>query len=401
MHRRQYLALIAAGALAGCLGGDGSDEDDSASGDDASGSNGDDSSDGDDSTSGDDESDSNGDDTDDSDGDDGSEGGTLFAQRWGTELDTNSVGGTTYSATAADGAVFVGSQAGLTALELSDGTQRWHREEVQSFTRVHADDQGVVALTREGVLVALDIASGSTRWTVDVEGTQEDVFHPTGLADTAALVSTGSGTTLYDRGSGDVIARVGDSERDIVAGSDVAVLVGPFEMVGVDPASGDQRWQTEVETTRGGALGDGTVVATSPGQLGDGASVVGVDAGSGDRLWEEPVEAVGAGFPEVDIGGGVATFRSNPVDGPDTLYVFDLENGSQRWTADLGDPVNPSRPRVTAGPVVAETDAEFVAFDRATGEELTATEAPFLTLDVVTGNGLFLTCAREVTAYEM
>jgi hypothetical protein len=387
VHRRGYLALVTAGALAGCLGGGNGDD----GNEDTSEQNniGSDSGDG----TGDSESGS---------GENGSDGGPdLLTQQWQTGLDTNRVDGTSYSAATADGAVFVGTQAGLTALESTDGTERWRREEFQTFTRVHADSRGVVALTREGQLVALDIASGSTRWTTDIEGAQSDIFHPSGLTDTAALVSTAAGTTLYDRASGDVIDQVGDRERGIVAGGEVAVLRGGFEMVRVDPASGAELWRTEVETTRGGGVGDGTVVATSPGRSGDEDSAVAVDTESGEILWETAVGALGAGFPQVDIGGDAATFRATPFDGADTLYVLDIEDGSERFTAALGDPISASPPLATSDLVVAETGEEFVAFDQTTGEERASTGAPLITLDVVADDSQFLTCARNVTAYRV
>jgi len=385
MRRRGYLALVMAGALAGCLGGGDGDEDTGNQNDsDEDSENG----------SGDGET---------GDADDGSDGDSdLLTRQWQTELDTNRVDGTNYSAATADDAVFVGSQGGLTAIERTDGTERWRREEFQSFIRVHADSQGVVALTRDNRLVALDVASGSTRWTTDVEGAQSEVIHPSGLTDAAALVSTAGGTTLYDRASGEVIDQVGNSERGIVADGEVAVLRGGFEMVRVDPTSGAELWRTEVETTRGGAVGAGTVVSTNPDRTGDESSVVAVNAESGDILWETPVSALGAGFPQVDIGGGVATFRGGPFDGPDTLYVLDLEDGSERFTAGLGEVINPSPPLATSEFVIAETgEDEFVAFDQTTGEERAATSAPFLTLDVLAGDGQFFTCARDVTAYRL
>jgi outer membrane protein assembly factor BamB len=387
MRRRGYLALVMAGALAGCLGGGGGDSGNQS----------------DTGSSSDDEPENGSSDGETGDADNGSASDPdLLTRQWQTGLETNRVDLTRYGAATADGAVFVGTQGGLTALERTDGTERWRREEFQSFTRVHADSQAVVALTREDQLVALDVASGSTRWTTDVEGAQAEVIHPSGLTDAAALVSTAAGTTLYDRGSGDVIDQVGDSERGIVADGEVAVLRGGFEMVRVDPTSGAELWRTEVETTRGGAVGAGTVVSTSPDRTGEEGSAVAVDAESGDILWETPVSALGAGFPQVDIGGGVATFRGGPFDGPDTLHVLDLENGSERFTAGLGEVINPSPPLATSEFVIAETgEEEFVAFDQTTGEERAATSAPFLTLDVLAGDGQFLTCARDVTGYRL
>ncbi len=384
MKRRRYLALVMAGALAGCLGGGDGDEDTGSGGDDGV-----------------DDSESGPSDTETDDADKGSEGDPdLFTQQWQTGLETNRVDLTSYGAAAADDAVFVGRAVSPQSSARTGPSVGVARS--SSRSRVHADSRAVVALTRAGQLVALDVASGSTRWTTDVEGAQAETIHPSGLTDAAALVSTAAGTTLYDRGSGDVIDQVGDSERGIVADGEVAVLRGGFEMVRVDPTSGAELWRTEVETTRGGAVGAGTVVSTSPDRTGEESSAVGVNAESGDILWETPVSALGAGFPQIDIGGGVATFRGGPFDGPDTLYVLNLEDGSERFTAGLGEVVNPSPPIVTSEFVVAKTgEQEFVAFDQTTGEERAATTAPFLTLDVLAGDGQCLTCARDVTAYRL
>lgn len=368
MRRRGYLALVTAGGLAGCLGG-GDDNDDR---------------------------ENNGSDDDGGDSEQG-----LLTQQWQTSLDTNAVDATRYSATTADGAVFVGSQGGVTALELADGTERWHRDEFQSFTAVHADAQGVVALTREKQLVALDTASGSTRWTTSVKGAAPEALSPSGLTDTAVLVSTSAGTTLYDRTSGEIVAQVGDSEHGIVADDEVAVLVSAFEMIRVEPDSGAELWRTDVEATRGGAVGDGTVVVTNPAPFGDEDSVVAVDTGSGDILWEVSVEPLGGGFPQVDIGGGVATLRASRPSDTGTLYALALNDGSATFTAGVSNPPASSGPLAVSDLVVVETESEFVAFDPTTGERRASTDAPFLTLSLVAEDNRFLTCARDVTAYQL
>ncbi len=410
MRRRTYIALATATVSGGCLGlgddsgeqsGDGTDD---GSGDDSGEQSGDGTDDGSGDTGGgtdsgtDDRADNE---TGDNSGTDDGRGGDrdVLVRRWEAGLDTTSVSGSTYSAATADGAVVVGSRAGLTAFDLRDGTERWHRDEWQGYTRVHADDSGVVALTRANELVAVDIGSGATSWTADVEGARADVFHPTGLTETAVLVSTPAGTTLYDRASGAVLARVGDRERSIVADGRVAVLSGPFEAVRVDPVTGERLWRTEVTTSRGGTVADGRLLA--PNNVRGEGTVVAVDTGSGDRLWESPIEGFGAGLVELRAGAGVVTLRTNRVDGTDTVHTLDAADGSELWTTPLDGTVNPSHPLVAGEFVVVATAETLGAHDATTGEVVGTAPAPVLTVETVTADGWVLACGTDVTAYEL
>jgi outer membrane protein assembly factor BamB len=396
VRRRTYIALATATVSGGCLGlGDDSG--------DARGSGDTSEQPGDDTDSGTDDRADNetGDNSGTGDGADDGRGGDrdVLVRRWEAGLDTTSVSGSTYSAATADGAVVVGSRAGLAAFDLRDGTERWHRDEWQGYTRIHADDSGVVALTRANELVAVDIGSGATSWTADVEGARADVFHPTGLTETVVLVSTPAGTTLYDRASGAVLARVGDRERSIAADGRVAVLSGPFEAVRVDPVTGERLWRTEVTTSRGGTVADGRLLA--PNNVRGEGTVVAVDTGSGDRLWESPIEGFGAGLVELHAGAGVVTLRTNRVDGTDTVHTLDAADGSELWTTPLDGTVNPSHPLVAGEFVVVETAEALGAHDATTGEVVGTAPAPVLTVETVTADGWVLACGTDVTAYEL
>lgn len=359
MERRTYLGLALAGGVAGCLGlTDGGDERDGA-------------------------------------------GEGPLTREWETTLGPMA-SMTNYGVSVADGAVFVGSDAGLTALELSDGDTRWKRESWQQFTEVHADGDGVVALTREDELVSVDPVTGDTNWEVPVVGGQgEDVFHPSGLTRDTAIVSTDAGTTFYDRVAGDVLTTRGEFEREVLTTDDAVVLNGGFDLARVATDGSNQRWEQEVRVTRGGTIADGLVVAPDSDHFDGDHSLVAVDIERGDIRWEEPAPDLPHGFPSVAVTDGIAVYMADHFDEETDLYAHDIEDGTVRWSDSLGDPLNPIDPVAGEGVVIGEDESDFVAFDATSGERIETTRAWNLAFEGIIADGYVLACGNEVTAYRL
>lgn len=391
MRRRTYLGLATVGTLAGCLGrgDDASDDDDSddagaeppvddtGNGADAAG----------DAPQGDDPDDTGSPD--------------VFTPRWSESLEAPSIGGMNYGADIAQETLFVGSEAGLIAFDITDGTRLWHRADMTAFTRVHADSRGVVALTRDMDLVALAAGTGDIRWEQAVEGIPENVIPPSAITFASALVSTDDGVWLFDRETGDTIDQVGGIEPDVVTHENVAILASGFEATRIDPTTGEEEWTADVETTRGGTIAGGTFVVTRPDTLGDEHKVSAVDINSGVVRWQEIVDPIDTVFPGVAVDQGMITFLNTDPDGA-SVRAYDLANGQSRWEQPIGEPLNVFEPpAMDDGLTIVEGDDELYAFDTETGDRLGTTPAMFLVFEGFLTDGIFLECGSTIRAYDV
>lgn len=379
MRRRTYLALAATSGFAGCLGVDDDSGDDGSDGTDGGGADG----------SPDDDGSNDG---------NGENGGVSLDRRWQEQLAIDPVN-RNYGVAIADGAVFVGHDGGLAALELEDGEQRWLREEYSEFIAVHADDTGVVTVA-DGEVFEVATDSGETRFSEPVEGSL-DMLSRAGMTDRLALVSTDEGTTVYERGTGAYVTGYETRQTDVVTGEAVTVLTAPTEAIGIDSETGEQRWRVDSRIGPGGASEGGYLVGVDPGDLGTG-TVYGHDTTDGKELWEQTVAHESTGFGDVAITDGVAVFVPDRSD-ESTLYAFEVDTGTEQWTANLDQLSNPfDPPAVDDGVVVMETADDVRAFDAETGEILATTDRPFSIRSGTAGEGVFVQWAGEnVTAYEL
>ncbi|MEO6469359.1 MAG: PQQ-binding-like beta-propeller repeat protein, partial [Acidimicrobiia bacterium] len=168
---------------------------------------------------------------------------------------------------------------------------------------------------------------------------------------------------------------IADPTALLVDGED-AFVVGPYQVTDLDPTTGTERWQTEVENaepfiaanqttvlvaatdgfealdsrsgasrwkieldsakdwgrTVGLAHVGGAEVAVVASKLG---GVVGINGVTGETIWSVHVDGEPRGRWAVDDRSGTAALES--TDGEHvTLRVFDVASGQVRWTASLG-----------------------------------------------------------------
>lgn len=222
-----------------------------------------------------------------------------------------------------DETVVLTTPAGVFALSLRDGAERWRRDHtpvpVESAVTASGEPVSPVAAggrvfcpTADGV-VALDLDDGSVAWRADdVAGAGIPATTDDGL-----VVPTTDGLTLLDA-------------RD-----------------------GSRLW-TAAADARLPAVADGTVVTTSE----QTAETVALDAATGERQWTAP--AGSRGHPVV--AGGTVYLGTG-----DGLVGRTLSDGSERWRVDRGRFLAP--PVVTPESVYAveqpgEAGAATFAFDR-------------------------------------
>lgn len=385
MRRRRYLAAVGLGALAGCL-----DSSNDTNGDEQTEN-------GDETTENGEEG--VGDETDDS-GTDESAEAELFERRWQERLDAGTLQSVEYAAAATESELVIGHSSGLTAFT-TDGRQLWDRDDPQAYRDIHADENGVVALTSSKEIIEFDSESGETVWSATVEGVPEVQIPNAALTSESALVGAGGrGLWRYDRASGEGGKLSGAPGGTVLGGDGVAVVVGAFELVGIDPVSGDQRWSRDISSSRSGALTDGTVAVVDASSR-DESALAAVDAQTGTVEFERSVDPISAIAPDLTVTGGVVGFVDGGVSGEQTLRVHNLADGTRRWEVPLGDVTSPFAPVGTDEVLVGRKGDNLAAFDIETGEQLASTPAGFLIGAALVADGAFFECWDTVTAYEL
>lgn len=237
--------------------------------------------------------------------------------------------------TVVDGVVYFGAQeSSLYALDATEGTVRWQRDQrVQVYTRPVVRDGTVVVASYDEV-AAYAAASGDHRWSVAPPG------------------EVGSVTTNVAT-AGERVFYAADNRPGTMEGTSVPRY---HDLHAVDLHDGEQAWTVElpIDTdSEGVAAADGTVYVTP----GDGR-LLAFDAASGERIWERSVVGAASGY--------------RPVVGQDTVYVqadghltaVDAADGRVRWRQDgrFHD-----EPVVGGDAVYSATRRTLVALDPATG----------------------------------
>jgi outer membrane protein assembly factor BamB/ribosomal protein S14 len=272
------------------------------------------------------------------------------AVRWQARPPTAPVNEVFYEASSpvvADDRVLVSTGAGVTALDLRDGTQVWTTDPVSPATvpPTHGYDEEIVPpvvggdtvfLAGRTELVALALADGTERWRS--ETTSPGI---PAISERSVVVTSDAGTVSLD-------PETGEERWRVAAGSTVSVPAvgegtvvcsgGPDnETVALDAATGDVQWRTDTIADSYPVVADGSVY------LGTYEGLFAHAVGDGSRQWH------------LDRGSGRSL--SAPVLTPDTLYLaerpgeagdaafaFDRTEGkpTPRWCSSVGDATVPA-----------------------------------------------------------
>lgn len=274
--------------------------------------------------------------------------------RWQTDLPTPPVADAFVDAsspTVADGTVFVTTGAGVTALDLRDGTTAWSTEISPALVSpTHGFDREVAppvvagdtvyAATDSGV-VALAAADGTERWRAATDG-------PVGIpavADGTVVVDTDAEATALDAADGTErwTVATGDGVSFPAVGDGAVVLqVQGLEnertlaTAAIDLADGTERWRTGTVAEFFPVIADGSVYLGSYEglfclALGDGSRRWRLDRGSGRSL-SSPVVTPDALY-----------LAERPGEAGDAAFAFDRTDGkpTPRWCSSVGDATVP------------------------------------------------------------
>ena len=274
----------------------------------------------------------------------------------------------------------------------------------------------------DGPLHALNVEDGSERWQIDPEIAVREgpaavaegfVYYLDVLGDLHA-VEVESGTEVWQNAD----LTWSDREAIAVASGLLAMTTEDGLLVGLDAATGKERWRVDVGSTTEAAIADGVVYVGKDGGVtaldaatgaafwhadtptGDysgpvvadavvyfyaGATLFALDAATGHRLWQTEARS----FPVVLDGVAYAHlgYATSPFDNPDGLVAFDAQTGEQIWQTDHASAALP----VVIGdylywPTSPQGDP-VVMIDRATGEVVGEVPVENPTYDGVSGAG--------------
>jgi len=254
----------------------------------------------------------------------------------------------------------------------------------------------VYMASREGLVVALELASGKRLWTFDLRKDETlstlQRVRQRFSADNARIaggIAQGYGNIYFGTENGDVVALNAETGEQMwriqvpgevlvspaVGDAFVVVKLGTGTLVGLNPDNGEQRWVFENEqpplTIRGVSEpvidSGGVIYGTSNGRVG----VLVVDRGF--QAWEETIATpkgstdlsrlVDVDAKPIVVAGNIYSIAFNGE-----LFAMDLRSGQQIWKRDYAS----FRNMAVSGTVLYLVDSvgRIYAVDRRNGTEL-------------------------------
>ncbi|MFC7072458.1 PQQ-binding-like beta-propeller repeat protein [Halovenus rubra] len=266
----------------------------------------------------------------------------------------------------------VATREAIHSLDPSDGTERWRAESGQNgrtpaVTPVLSAETAYVAWNKEGEagLSALDLSDGSEQWWLD---SINPISSPTLVEGTIYVSALESGKSLIkailavDAADGRVLWRFPTGQMSptpAVADGTVYVGGGKESIVyAIDAETGDKQWEfpTADRVHMPPTVVDETVYIAS-----DFADrLYALDATEGTETWSK----------EMNVSASVAA-TSNTVYVPvmDTIKIFDSDDGTHQWTESLSDTSIGSAP-VIAGETLLVPGDRAVCLDLTDGTHL-------------------------------
>ncbi len=238
---------------------------------------------------------------------------------------------------------------------------RWRVELGASVSAGPLLDGGVVyAASEEGIVVALDAATGDERWRNALDETPrglirtdgEQIYLRTDEGDVFALDAATGATVWRARFEGGV-------NVPVLAEGALVVATRRGDIVALDVATGDERWRTE----------SGRTLRADPALTGSSGDIVAVgdiggrlhrfDLGTGERIGEETVLGREFHGPPLQVGD-VTVVASTP-----DLVAIDSD-GAEVWRTAINE-ANRVQIVERGGVLYVDATPDLLAVDLATG----------------------------------
>ncbi|MFI6865926.1 PQQ-binding-like beta-propeller repeat protein [Nocardia sp. NPDC050406] len=266
------------------------------------------------------------------------------------------------------GTVFATAENGiLHALDTATGKTRWTAVAGANIDYGPLAVAGVVIVATELPLVAFDASTGERRWRTEDATTTGQLC---ASADGGVVYAMASGRP-YVRGVSAIDSRTGrilwmtptggaSGPLDLSAGAGIVAAVDGEALVALDAATGALRWRTEIQ----GFMAKPTVGANTVVVAGASTGLEVFDLASGAPLWTARAHLADYAAVAGDLtyaGGGywVGSYETT------TVQAFDTRTGRLRWSkGKTGAP-----PVVVNATVFTAEGRKVSALDAATGSQ--------------------------------
>lgn len=246
-----------------------------------------------------------------------------------------------------------------------------------------------------GTVTALDMESGGTRWTQDLDASgtgapavYEDMVYFTGGDDTGWALNKSDGRIKWQTGSSTSMTNVLGGPAPAISAQIAVMAFGSGEVQGLFRQGGMDRWSTSVVGKRPGrAVANISDITGSPVISGDTVYVgnhsgrlAALTLGGGERIWTAREGAIGPVWPAGDSIFAVTDLNE--------LVRLDASTGIRIWGTPLPNFVKekPKRrsevfanygPIVAGGRViVASNDGKLRSFDPTNGAMVASADIP-------------------------
>ena len=266
-----------------------------------------------------------------------------------------------------------------------------------------------------GIVSALDVATGGTRWSQDIEGTGSgaptvygDLVYFTSGDDLGWALNKSNGRVQWQTGASTSISNVLGAPAPAIS-PDIAVMAfGSGEVQGLFRQGGLDRWNTSVVGKRPGrALSNISDVTSGPVISGDTVYVgnqsgrlAALSLAGGERRWVARDGAIGPVWPAGDSVFAISDLNE--------LVRLDANTGQRIWGVPLPNFVKdkPKRqsevfahygPIIAGGRVIiASNDGKLRSFDPTNGALVGSVEIPggATTAPVVAGGTLYVVSSK-------
>jgi outer membrane protein assembly factor BamB len=269
----------------------------------------------------------------------------------------------------------------IAALDPQTGVEAWSAAAVQPGAPDPVVHRGAVFAAldwRPPSIVSMDLTTGARRWKTALEpGPPFGVLRPVAVAGDQVLVVNGANVLALAADSGEVKWRVvvtpvyspmgiaAEGEAVVVSMSDGSPERRHFT-VGLDAATGAERWRFPGEGRMSPAISGGEVFCAGPGD-----TLAVLDAASGALRWCGPAALHPWSRPAItpDLVFVAHRYLGSGPWAPGAILALDRATGVPRWMHDM--PADAYDPHVAAGrSAVYATGKTLRALDRGTGELL-------------------------------
>ena len=305
------------------------------------------------------------------------------------------------SPTVHDGVAYVTDRSGTTyAFDVASGEERWRFEAEGPSTAAPSMVGGRLFTVAGSTLYRLDPATGEERFRASLPA--RVLGSPTATGGLVFVLARDGTLAAFDTEDGErawTVEEVGRFRRQqptlrgsptVVEGT--VVVPAAVRAEAFDPATGEERWRSEVT----GLLANGLTVADGTVYTAGGDGLQALDLETGERQWLAETGDYGPTTPTV-AGGTVYA----AADGPRTIRAHDAATGEVAWSARFRGDRSYSSPTVADGTVFAAGgDHTVYALDADGGDLLWqyVADTPIDSSPTVTGGTVFVGSAEGVHA---